>query len=394
MKKVIIASIVILSVIALVSCKDEGAKLYNVNVEVIYPDGYTFATREGIPVKMTNMLTGVETEKETDATGIVSFRVEAGTYNITSVFEDDEFAFNGILENRLIDTEGQEFEVTLMAVVKKGGFVISEVYFAGSLTPAQTNYNNDVYWEIYNNSDEILYLDGLCFGQHAANSINPSQWIDGSGNILPRIPITYGTWMHPGTGQTYPVQPRTAVVVAIDAVNHQELNANSPVNLVNADFETKVNHASDVDNPSVTNMIEIYTTSPSMNNYTLDVNGKAYLIFRLPTGLDHATFVADANNFMKNPTTGSGFNMLMVHQDWVVDAVEVVRPEEDRRNKQLPTVVDAGFVWNTQGRGHSVRRKVEKVIDGKAILKDTNNSSNDWIGGVVPTPKSVPTIVD
>ena len=131
MKKVIIASIVLLSVIALVSCKDEGAKLYNVNVEVIYPDGYTFATREGIPVKMTNMLTGVETEKETDATGIVSFRVEAGTYNITSVFEDDEFAFNGILENRLIDTEGQEFEVTLMAVVKKGGFVISEVYFAG-----------------------------------------------------------------------------------------------------------------------------------------------------------------------------------------------------------------------------------------------------------------------
>ncbi len=389
----IICSVLLVSM-AFFACKDDGAKLYNVSVEVMYPEGYTFDTRAGIPVVVSNMITGVESQGNTDAQGMVSFSIEGGTYNITSVFENEEFAFNGILENQMVDQNGQEFQVTLHAVAKTGGLVISEVYFAGSLTPQGTNYNGDVYWEIYNNSDEVIYLDGLCFGQHASHSINPSQWIDQSGNILPRIPITFGTWMHPGTGQDYPIQPRTAIVVAIDAINHTQYNPNTHVDLSNADFETVVNHPSDVDNPAVPNMIEIYTTSPAMNNYTLDVNGKSYLIWRLPTGLNYQSFVADANNFMRNPTTNSGFLMLMVHQDWVIDAVEVVRPEEDRRNKQLPSVVDAGFVWNPNGRGHSVRRKVEKIIDGKVFLKKTNNSSQDWIGGAVPTPGEVPNAVD
>lgn len=395
MKRMIIAFIVVLGVVAFSSCKkDEGAPLYNVSVEVIYPDGYEFDTRAGIPVKMSNMLTGVVEEEITNDQGVASFSVEGGTYNITSTFEDEEFAFNGILENQAIEQQNLQFQVTLLAVAKSGGFVISEVYFAGSRTPLETNYNGDVFWEIYNNSDEVLYLDGLCFGQHGQNSIKPSQWVDGDGNILPRIPLTFGVWMHPGTGQDNPVQPRTAIVVAIDAINHQEVNPNSPANLANADFETVVNHVNDVDNPAVPNMVEIYTTSPAMNNYTLDVNGKSYVIFRLPTGLDHQTFVADPDNFMKNPTTGTGFTMLMVHIDWVVDAVEVVRPEEDRRNKQLRPETDAGFVINFEGRGHSVRRKVDKIIDGKAILKNTNNSSEDWVGGAIPSPGTVPSTVD
>ncbi|HMT67602.1 MAG TPA: DUF4876 domain-containing protein, partial [Bacteroidales bacterium] len=42
----------------------------------------------------------------------------------------------------------------------------------------------------------------------------------------------------------------------------------------------------------------------------------------------------------------------------------------------------------------SVRRKVEKILDGKVIYKDTNNSYNDFINDQVPTPFVHPTTVD
>ncbi len=383
--------------VAFLGCDDDGATLYDVTVEVIYPDGYDYDTRAGIPVTMSNMITGIDSQAETDAQGIASFAVEGGNYNIVSNFETDDFAFNGIIENQSVETDLAHFEVQLLAVAKGGGLVISEVFFAGSTTPEGTNYNNDIFVEIYNNSDEVIYIDGLCIGIHAQNAINPSQWVDGEGNMLERIPIIFQSWMFPGSGEDYPVEPREAIVLANVAMNHQAdtLNPDSPVDLSNADFEAFVDHDRGTpDNINVPNMIEIYTTSPAMNNWTMDVNGRALITWRLPTGLDWEAFVEDPDNFMQNPTTGSGFNMLMVDADWVVDAVDIVRPEEDRRNKQLPVSVDAGFVWNPEGRGHSVRRKVEKVIDGSVFLRNTNNSSEDWIGGVVPNPGHVPDVVD
>lgn len=395
MKKLILISLMIMGGLFFLACeKDEGASLYAVDVEVVYPEGYEFDSRAGIPVVMTNMISGIESQQETNDQGVASFLVEAGNYNVSSTFEDEEFAFSGIAENRPVEQDGHQYQIQLNAMAKTGGLVISEVYFAGSSTPESTNYNGDGYVEIYNNSDEVIFADGLCIGVHAANSINPSQWVDEQGDILNKIPIMFQTWMIPGTGEDVPVQPRTTISIAVDGVNHKELNTNSPVDLSGVDFEAYVEHDKDVDNPSVTNMTMVYTTAAAMSNWTLDNNGRAITIWRLPTGLDWETFVADAGNFMKNPTTGTGLLMLMAHKDWVVDAVEIVRPEEDRRNKQLPAAVDAGYVWNPNGRGHSVRRKVEKVIDGRVFLKDTNNSSEDWIGGEVPVAGEVQNVVD
>ncbi len=397
MKKLFLISLATIFAFAFFACEDDGATLYDVNVEVVYPEGYNYDTRAGIPVTMSNMITGIDSRHETNEQGIASFAVEGGSYNITSSFETEDFAFNGILENQSVEEDGRQFQVELNAVAKEGGLVISEVFFAGSTTPEETNYNNDVYIELYNNSDEVVYIDGLCIGIHAQNSVNPSQWIDTEGNMLDRIPITFQSWMFPGTGEDYPVEPRETVVLANVAMNHQAdtLNPNSPADLSNADFEAYVEHARGTpDNVNVPNMIEIYTTSPAMNNWVLDVNGRAIITWRLPTGLDWESFVENPDNFMQNPATGAGFNMLMVHKDWVVDAVDIVRPEEDRRNKQLPVEVDAGFVWNPEGRGHSVRRKVEQIIDGHVFLRNTNNSSEDWIGGVVPAPGEVPNVVD
>ena len=56
----------------------------------------------------------------------------------------------------------------------------------------------------------------------------------------------------------------------------------------------------------------------------------------------------------------------------------------------------ADGVSNGEYSGKSLRRKVAGVTaEGKVILKDTNNSSNDFIiGGGTPTPGTFPTNAD
>ncbi len=396
MKSKFLLSLLALFAFAFYACEDDGATLYDVSVEVSYPEGFEYDTRSGIPVTMSNMLTGVDATSETNEQGVAEFAVESGNYNISTSFETDDFSFNAISENEMVEEDGHLFELELNVMAKEGGLVFSEVYFAGSLTPEGTNYNGDQYLEIYNNSDEVIYLDGLCYGMHGQNPNNPSQWIDEDGEMLDRIPITFQTWMIPGDGNDYPLEPRSTAVIAMNAFNHQseENNPDSPVDLSDADFEAHTDNFSGADNPAVPNLIEIYTTSPGMNAPVLNVRGAAVLIFRLPTDLDYEDFVEDPDNFMQNPTTGAGFQMLMVHKDWVIDAVDIVWVEEEDRNKQLPSDVDAGYVWNPEGRGHSIRRVVENVIDGQAVLRNTNNSSEDWIGGVIPTPGEVPSVMD
>ena len=85
----------------------------------------------------------------------------------------------------------------------------------------------------------------------------------------------------------------------------------------------------------------------------------------------------------------------MVHKDWVIDGVECNRTEEDKRFKRLPTSVDAGMTWSLATyNSKSVRRKAEKILDGKVIYKDSNNSTNDFINDLTPTPFVHPATVD
>jgi hypothetical protein len=205
--------------------------------------------------------------------------------------------------------------------------------------------------------------------------------------------------MFPGTGQQYPLQPRTSVVLAMDAIDHQTDplgNPLSPVNLAGAQFEAFIEApGKDTDAPQAANMIVMYTTSTSMYDWLHSVFGQSVIIFRLPTGLDWQTFVANPDNFMTRPGSTSTTEFLMVHKDWVIDGVECNRTEEDKRFKRLPTSVDAGMVWSLATyNSKSVRRKVDKILDGKVIYKDSNNSYNDFINDQDPTPFVHPSTVD
>jgi archaellin len=399
MKKLIIFTGILLIGVFVNSCQKEGAKLYDVSVTVSYPAGYTATDLSNIKVTMMNNLTSKEDTARTDASGIAHLLLEEGTYTISASIQTVDFVFNGNAESVTINSLTLSQEIHMVAVALKGGLVFKEVYYSGSKTPAGTSYYSDQFHEIYNNSDQIIYLDGLCIGALEPLGSTASAWVKPDGSPRDSLPVSFHTWMWPGTGTTYPIAPRTSIVLAQDGINHQTDpagNPNSPVNLANAHWETYVQTSGkDTDTPGVPNLICIYTTSTTMFDWLSAVGGAAIILFRLPTGLDYQTFVSNPANFKTKPGSTSATQYLMINKSLVIDGIEEVNPDPTKQFKRLPTTIDAGKVsCSSTYNSKSIRRKVDKIIDGKVVYKDTNNSTNDFLSDQTPTPFVHPTTVD
>lgn len=103
----------------------------------------------------------------TGTTGKIT--LNEGLYNITV-----EGKMNYIVDEKTVEgqVKGYKESVNLVGTTSadniklflfnsKADFVIEEVYFAGSTTPEGKQYLADQYIKIYNNSDSVLYADGL-----------------------------------------------------------------------------------------------------------------------------------------------------------------------------------------------------------------------------------------
>jgi hypothetical protein len=399
MRKFKVLLAIILTGVIFTSCQKDGAKLFDVSVKISYPAGYTATDLSNIKVTLMNNITSREDSARTDASGVAHLLLELGTYTVSASIQTVEFAFNGNSENLSINATNLSLEVSLVAVALKGGLVFKEIYYSGSRTPALAGYYSDQFHEIYNNSDQIIYLDGLCIGTLEPLGTTASVWIKTDGSPRDSLPITFHTWIWPGTGTTYPLAPRTSIVLAQDGINHTSDpagNPSSPVNLAGAQWETYVSTSGkDTDSPGVPNLICIYTTTTAMFDWLSGVGGAGIVLFRLPTGIDYQTFVNNPANFKKKPGSAAATQYLMVDKSWVIDGVEEVGADPAKQFKRLPTTIDAGKVsCSSSYNSKSIRRKVDKIINGKVVYKDTNNSTDDFLGDLTPTPFVNPTRVD
>ncbi len=395
-----IFGILFLLVPLLTNCEDDVAEKYEVTVTVNYPDGYDETVAAGVTVKVTGVQTSVSDSAITDDSGIATFNLASGQYNFSVVEETNDFAFNGILEGESVTAE-TALSITFQAVSLEGGLVIKEIYYTGSRTPEDGSYYADQFHEIYNNSDEIIYLDGLCIGVLQQSGASENIWVDDNGDFFPRLPLQFYVWYIPGSGTDYPLEPRTSIVIAQDGIDHQtdaDGNSNSPVNLGDADWETycgDINGGKDADAAGVPNLSMMFTTTTSMYDWLHSVFGAAEIIFRLPDGTDPVSWAEDLDNLSTQPNSTSTTEYLMVPKEYVIDAVEVVRADETKQFKRLPDDLDAGKVWCSDTYiSKSIRRKVKQIIDGNVIYKDTNNSSEDFLSDQDPTPGEHPTTVD
>lgn len=426
MKKFIFYSFVLLSLIA---CSKEEPENFTskLQLDVSYAtEGYDQSLAETpVTVRLTNLLNGSSTENEYPLGAILIEELMAGSYDIEvkSSFTKEEFreltgeevlsetiTFNASAKNVSVQ-EDITHQMQLVAG-RSGGFVIKQIYYAGSDRVEGALYR-DQFIEIYNNTDEILYADGLYFGRlwgtaspnETKHHLQPNgqlDWskskdMDGVEGANSKYVYARDLFMIPGSGQDYPVQPGESIIIAQNALNHKtpftgnngkEVSVRNPdltIDLSGADFETYFGDipgssplASDVDNPEVPN-VEILLSQG--RDWILDNPGRdSYFIFN---DQDHSAVSAlkeyYAPSLAEPSNNASRYRQIPV--DWILDGVEV-QPNlaEDQVPKKLDANVDAGYISVTDGSysSQSVIRKNTGTSDGRNILQDTNNSSDDF----------------
>ncbi|WP_075591626.1 DUF4876 domain-containing protein [Labilibacter marinus] len=390
-----------LLIILLVNCDDKIAKAHKVNIQVQYNNNITGSGLEMLNVNAVGVDNKINKTNSTDESGTTTFKLPSGLYNFSVSFVKNGYNYNGYIENQVVKEDGDSFTIDLTESLQQG-LVFKEIYYSGSRTPEGKTYTSDQFLEIYNNTDEVIYLDGLTIGSLQQAASNENDWINSANKILNRIALQWHVMYILGSGYDVSLQPFTSVVIAVDGINHKSDpngNPNSPVDLGNANWEAycgDFNGGKDLDAVGVPNLELLFSTRHSANDWTISPNGNnSIIMFKLPQISDYPTWGENPNNRSTEPGSSSSTEFLMIPKEYVIDAVELVRPDDGKQHKSLHNDIDAGKVWCTSSfSGKSIRRKVKEIVDGNVIYQDTNNSSNDFLSDQDPTPGIHPTSVD
>ncbi len=376
--------------IFVISCEKDEDPVYQLDVTINYPDNYSSSVASGAWVYATKSGSNRVDSAKTDASGIASIiNLPAGIYNITSsisLSEAEAETQTGIakavsltvVENSYSVLTNSQLSLTL-AGAKIGNLVFKEIYYTGSKTAEDGRYFSDQYYEIYNNSTDVIYADNLCLGVVDAWAFKAtiSPWLE----AYPSQLGIQSFWYVPGTGTDYPINPGGSIIIAQDGIDHKadELgNPNSPVDLSSADWEVYVprDDNKDIDAPGVPNLTFGYATYLGFDWLT-SVFGSGYVLFRIDGDID--SYVG-ANKVTK-PGSTSTREYVLIKNDMVIDGVQAYKDDSETSMPKLHAVIDAGFTFDPNGTytGKCVRRKVKTVISGRIIYQDTNNSTNDFL---------------
>ena len=238
---------------------------------------------------------------------------------------------------------------------------------------------------LYNNSGEPASYDNLCFGMGApanAQANNNNYTADGHLNYEGEgfTPMWNGIWYFPAT---LTIEPYSQVVVNIHgAINNTKDYSNS-VNYANPDYYCMFDDKSNYKNLS-------YYPAPSEqiptshylkaavfgqgNAWPLSNSSPALVLFQTKD-VAPADFASNTANYWYDGGGSSSIKRCVkVPNDWVIDAIEVFSREYATQCvKRLTSDIDAGYVWMTNKKGHSLYRNVdqqatEALLENKGLL--------------------------
>lgn len=410
MKKICYLLPLLAMFIGFASCdnNDGPSAKHTVTVNVKLPSEVSsFSDVTSMAVIVFNTVTSQESVAQV-VDGTATVTLTPGTYNFTVSGETADFNLNGVQTGVDVFAD-KTVEIDLIATVGST-LVFKEVYFSG----VPDFYFQDAFYEIYNNTDEVQYLDGIIMGVvdygMAVGTWNKDQasvWMTNGKYTNGKYPLTSHVQCFPGDGTQFPIQPRTSIVVASNPINHSarelsEGDVQSPVNLENADWQLYADNAF----PADTRIEGIPNMTLLWKNFGREMmpatEGQAIVIARLKDGQSPVDYAADPTSVV--PLPGGTTNCFVIPADCILDAIDIVPADAACHYKHIEAKDDAGMVWYTGAdgvsngdySGKSLRRKVAGfTAAGKAILKDTNNSSNDFIvGGSTPTPGVIPSVAD
>ncbi len=376
----------------------------SIHVQLVNSDKSEQVPFDNIVVNITNTTDNSSRSAITDASGSINFNtLPVGAYEI-SLFKLRPETMQTITGNLKISLQPQQdmvLDLPLQVVSQTNDFVIKEVYHNGPADGTETWFK-DQFIEIFNNSNETLYADGLyiasAFESDRESSSQPlSQQFNLEENIyvelLERIP---------GNGTDYPISPGKSFIVALNAFNFKADNPRPEKAIDNssADFERytvkwleerslDASMFFDFDNPDVTNTIPLFM-EPRRQFWLMNAYGPGMIIFR------HDNLDLDNHIIYKYGKAGSTLvheaNLLKIPTSNVIDGVEILANSQIQEWKKLPSSVDDSYIClNPDGQkpytSQSIRRKVNteaSELFGRLILMDSNSSNHDM--EVIPLP--------
>jgi hypothetical protein len=305
------------------------------------------------------------------------FRLVPGIYNVTVQAHGSMGgrAFNYIGSASSVSITGKEtsYDPIKIEATASSALVFKEIHYNASMVyeSATARYLKDTFFEIYNNSDETVYADGICLGDPLSHKV-----YDFSAKLEhPEDYVFIGTyvWQVPGNGTQYPIAPGESFIIAASAIDHSKTAAT--LDLSSAEFETicdKYKEKGGQADANAINMILACTIKETAlgNQFGKFVDG-AWCIFYPSVPLRK-----DGEYLESNHANNYGLEVLKAD---VLDAVDCLKTENPD-DKRLENVLDAGWIrCETTGGNQSIVRKVAETLpDGRIRLQDTNNTTEDF----------------
>lgn len=445
MKKIIM---LFTAALAFYGCSDDdfgnnsGLQPVNFSVNLKYDD-VTFNGQlvNAANVILTNTNTGDSYTVISNVSGMADFTaIVPGIYNITvsKTMESAEFnttfgyapttttvQFNGTQEQVTVNANVTATTVELKSA-RIGDLIIKQIYYAGSHAQQGASFR-DQFIEIYNNSNEVIYADGLYIGQlfGKINTTTSSYTLaNGQHDWSQSIGMTAGANANtnyvyadyvmriPGFGNQYPIQAGQSIVIAQSALNHKAplvdnsgepmtvQNPSLTVDLSTADFEVYLGdfrtsigetvYNYDIQNPAVKDMEIAYWGRPGYysgnKDFLMDNPGRdSFVIFR---SADFSMYQNYSDPSVTNIAANTKF-YIQIPNITIIDGVDLQNfNPSNQRPKMLPSQIDASFMnCDAAFNSQSVIRKTKTTVNGRVILEDTNNSAADFVKMAMANPK-------
>lgn len=401
---------IILASIISWSCQEENTVLPKVTVQIEYSSTYSGLSAANIKVYAINTATTQKDSAITDSKGMAIFENMAiGTYNFwTSInlTKEEAGSLNGIYKaltlNAVHNNYIINFGITNEVIMKLDGkpsadLVIKEIYYNGAKFAASGVLFKDQFLEIFNNSDDTIYADSLYIANLApAAAGNDPEKSPPLGLELTQTVYADRIAMVPGNGSDHPIAPGESIVICFNAMDFTEGKENLlkyTCNHNTADFETYAvdfleniglegNPWFDIDNPDVPNMEIVWMPAQSGLFFLYQPYGASVVIFRDKEYT--AENILDPNSSPQTP-----MYYAKIKTETIIDGIDCLANADAAAYKRLPSIIDAGFSF-IEGNytSQSVRRKIAATVDGRIVLKDTNNSLEDMEITSSPSPRA------
>ena len=153
-------------ILLLSSCSEDENSSSQVDIRILSPEGYSDLPYEEMTVVLTNQSQGAIYKSQCSSEGVAHFNVEYGYYTVSVHYQSPSgLIFSGRIESLpLLPGQSEATDVVKVQLSRSetNALVIKEIYYGGCIGKMGEEYQADQYVTLYNNSDETIYLDGLC----------------------------------------------------------------------------------------------------------------------------------------------------------------------------------------------------------------------------------------